>query len=79
MNYLYQDFADGVFHGRSFENRAKLTEEWTTVDGLLEIIKRWVGELERPTQMTLANNRNDFEITFWLNIVIFQNGKDAWI
>lgn len=47
------------------------------MDGLLEIIKRWVGELERPTQMTLANNRNDFEITFWLNIAIFQNGKDA--
>jgi hypothetical protein len=48
------------------------------VDGkFLRIIYRWVRELEKPTQMTIANNRNNFEITFWFNMTRFQNGKDA--
>lgn len=58
MNYFYQDFVDCLFRGGSFEDRAKLTEEWISVAGwFLGMINRLVRELEKPTQMTTANNR----------------------
>lgn len=80
MNYLYYDFADWVFYGGSFGDRAKLIEEWTMVDAwFLERIKRRVRVLEKLTQMTIANNRNNFEITLWFNMARLQEGKDAGV
>ena len=81
MNYLYKILLIVYPTEESHLNtRTNWPRNWTIVGGkFLRIIYRWVWELEKPTQMTVANKRSNFEITFWFNMTRFQNGKDAWI
>lgn len=51
-----------------------MVDEW-----FLERIKRWVRELEKLTQMTIANNRNNFQITLRFNMTSIRKGKDAGV